>query len=126
DYKVSGNIAEWADKEGSFTVAASESKGFIRAANVHHWAYTERDSRGLDQAHLWMGATEMQFASMDDAAFQSMAEARAAQKFNHLRGAILSASQAAAFATPEKPDVAWFQRLDQRVRALNQKGITAD
>src|SRR5262249_29142299 len=77
DYKSSGNIAEWADKEGSFAVTASESKGFIRPANVHHWAYTERDSRGLDQAHLWMSATGMQLASMDEAAFRALADARA-------------------------------------------------
>jgi hypothetical protein len=34
----------------------------IRAANVHHWAYTEKNAAGLDQAHLWMGATEVRFA----------------------------------------------------------------
>ena len=56
--------------------------------NVHHWAYTERDARGLYQAHLWMGASELRFASEDDAAFRAVADARAAQKFNHLRGFI--------------------------------------
>ena len=50
--------------------------------------YSERDERGLYQAHLWMGATEMRFASEDDAAFRAVADARAAQKFNHLRGFI--------------------------------------
>src|SRR5579863_6539107 len=85
EYHVAGNIAEWADKTGTFTAVASDPRGFIRPANMHHWAYTERDSRGLDQAHLWMGAAEPLFATLDDAAFQSVADARAAQKFNHLR-----------------------------------------
>ena len=126
DYHVNGNIADWADKDGSFTAASSDSRGFIRPANQHHWAYTERDSKGLDQAHLWMGATEMLFATLDDAAFQSVADARAAQKFNHLRGSVLSQAQAGAFASPDAPSIEYFQRLDQRVRYLNQKGITAD
>ena len=126
DYKVSGNIAEWAEKSGTFTVAAGDTKGFIRPANVHHWAYTERDSRGLDQAHLWMGATELLFGSMDDAAFRAVADARASQKFNHLRGFIVSDSQPGAFSSAGMPDVPYFKRLDDRVRYLNQKGLIAD
>jgi hypothetical protein len=35
-----------------------------------------------------MGASEMRFAFEDDATFRAVADARAAQKFNHLRGAI--------------------------------------
>jgi hypothetical protein len=126
DYHINGNIPDWADKDGSFTAASSDSRGFIRPANQHHWAYTERDSKGLDQAHLWMGATEMLFATMDDAAFRSVADARSGQKFNHLRGLVLSPEQAGAFASPDSPSIEYFQRLDQRVRYLNQKGITAD
>ncbi|MBZ5620662.1 MAG: DUF5060 domain-containing protein [Acidobacteriia bacterium] len=126
DYHVIGNLADWDDKKGSFTAASSESRGFLRPANKHHWAYTERDSRGLDQAHLWMGATEMLFATMDDAAFRTVADARAAQKFNHLRGWLVSQAQEGAFSSPDTPNVEYFQRLDQRIRYLNQKGITAD
>src|ERR1035441_3225630 len=77
DYHVTSNIAEWNDKTGTFTAAASEAPGFIRPANMHHWEYTERDSAGLDRPHLWMGATEMRFAFLDDAAFRAVADARA-------------------------------------------------
>lgn len=125
DYHVTGNIADWSDKTGSFTVATSDSKGFIRAANKHHWAYTERD-KGLDQAHLWMGASEPLFAAIDDAAFRTVADARAAQKFNHLRGYVISPAQANAFTSPDAPALDYFKRLDDRVRYLNQKGIIAD
>jgi len=49
--------------------------------------YTEKSSTGLYQPHLWMGATELLFASMDDAAFRALVDLRASQKFTHLRGA---------------------------------------
>ena len=125
DYHVTSNIAEWNDKTGSFAAAASESPGFIRPANVHHWAYTEKAGTGLDQPHLWMGANAMQFASIDDAAFRAMADARSAQKFNHLRGLVLGGTSA-AYGAADAPNLEYFQRLDQRVRYLNEKGIIAD
>src|ERR1039458_9817764 len=51
NYRVASNIAAWNGQEGSFTAAASKAPGFVRPAEVHHWAYTERNL-----AHLWMGA----------------------------------------------------------------------
>ena len=126
DYLVTANVPDLDGKTGSFSTAASESPGFIHPANLHHWAYSEKGSNGLYQAHLWMGATELLFATMDDAAFQSMADARAAQKFNHLRGFAISEAQGGAYSGPDAPNVAYFQRLDERVRYLNRKGIIAD
>jgi hypothetical protein len=122
DYRVTSNVKEFDGKLGNFTAAASQSQGFIRAANVHHWAYTEKDARGLDQAHLWMGATEMNFAAEDEAQFRAVADARAAQKFNHLRGML----DASMFSAPDVPNLAYFQKLDERIRYLNSKGIMAD
>ena len=122
DYRLTSNLKEFDGKTGNFTAASSPSPGFIRAANVHHWAYTEKDARGLDQAHLWMGATDLQFPSEDDAAFRAMADARAAQKFNHLRGML----DASMFTAPDAPNLAYFQKVDDRIRYLNSKGITAD
>jgi hypothetical protein len=93
---------------------------------MHHWAYTERDSAGLDRPHLWMGSNETRFAFMDEAAFRTVADARAAQKFNHVRGVVMEEGKDAAYQSPDSPDLAQFQRLDQRVRYLNEKGIVAD
>src|SRR5437763_3167623 len=76
DYRVTSNVKEFDGKTGAFTAAASQSRGFIRAANVHHWAYTEKNAAGLDQAHLWMGATDMQFTVEDDATFRAATDAR--------------------------------------------------
>src|SRR5262245_12215767 len=122
DYRVTSNVKELDGKLGNFTAAASQSPGFLRAANVHHWAYTEKDARGLDQAHLWMGATDLNFATEDDARFRATADARATQKFNHLRGML----DASMFSGPDAPNLAYFQKLDERIRYLNSKGITAD
>ncbi len=126
DYHVTSNISEWNDKTGAFTAAASESPGFLRAANMHHWAYTEKNKIGLDQAHLWMGATELQFATIGDAAFHGAVDARASQKFTHLRGLVMPKAGTPAYSSPDAPDLAFFQRLDGRMRYVNQKGLAAD
>src|ERR1051326_8839653 len=125
DYHVTSNVAEWNDKTGSFSAASSESPGFLRLANTHHWAYTEKSATGLDQPHLWLGANELLFSNMEEAAFRSVVDGRAAQKFTHLRGAVLTGGPA-PFGSPDSPTLDYFQRLDRRVRYLNEKGLIAD
>jgi hypothetical protein len=124
DYHVTSNVAEWNDKTGSFSAMPSESPGFLRAANTHHWAYTEKSATGLDQPHLWTGANEMTLTALDDAAFRTVADSRASQKFTHLRFAVLGGSS--GFSAPDSPALDYFQRLDRRVRYLNEKGLVAD
>ena len=121
DYRLTSNIPAWEGKTGSFTAAASDAPGFVRAANVHHWAYTERNL-----PHLWMGASELGFASLDDPAYRAVADARAAQKFNHLRFLMLPSGASGGYSSPDQPDLSWFRKLDERVRYLNQKGVVAD
>jgi hypothetical protein len=121
EYRLTSNIAAWDGQTGSFTAAGSESSGFIRAANVHHWASAARN-----QPHLWMAASEPRFAFLDDAAFRAAVDARAAEKFNHLRGLVLGDGREGGFLSADRPDLQHFQRLDRRIRYLNQQGITAD
>jgi hypothetical protein len=126
DYLVNSNVASWDGKKGSFTTTDSDNKGFIHAAALHHWAYTEK-SKGLDQGHLWMAVSEPRLAFFDDAQFRTVVDARAAQKFTHLRLPIFGqGSDPALFQGPDVPNVAFFQRLDQRVLYVNQKGLIAD
>ncbi len=122
-WRTSSNVARWEGQTGSFTAAPSEAPGFVRTANVHHWAWTEGN-----QPHLWMGDTLYPLASLDPAVLQRMVDARAAQKFNHIRGLALGTDERAgrAFPAPDKPDPQHFQRLDQAVRYINGKGIVAD
>jgi len=121
-WRVTSNVPRWEGQTGSFA-AASGGPGFVMPANVHHWKWTE----GY-QAHLWMGDTLYPLATLDPSVFQHIVDTRAAQKFNHIRGLILPAGDEAAhaFAAPDKPNPEYFQRLDQAVRYMNQKGIVAD
>ena len=121
EYRLTSNVAEWDGLTGAFNAAASDAPGFIRVANLHHWA-----TEAANQPHLWMGASEMRFAWLDDADFRAVVDARAAQKFNHLRGLVLGEGTALGFRAPGSPDLAYFQRLDQRVAYINSKGLTAD
>jgi len=121
EYRVTSNVAEWDGLTGAFNALASDAPGFIRAANVHHWA-----TLAAKRPHLWMGANEMRFAWLDDADFRAVVDARAAQKFNHLRGLVLGDGAALGFLRPGRIDLAHFQRLDQRVAYINSKGMVAD
>jgi len=126
DYLIESNIASWNQQRGSFSTVSSESKGFIHPAATHHWEYTEK-ANGLDVGHLWMGVNEPRFAFMDDATARAVADARAAQKFTHVRVSLAgSGSDAAVFQGPDVPNTAFFHTVDQRIRYLNQKGMIAD
>ena len=117
-YRVTSNIARFQGKEEKFQATESDSPGFIRPANLHHWAYTESN-----KAHLWMGDTLLNFGSIDRNVFQTIVDARAKQKFNHMRGLVLTS---AAFSAPDTPNPDYFRTLDERVLILNKKGIIAD
>ena len=124
-WRVTSNVQRWEGQNGSFTAAESDAPGFVRAANVHHWAYTA----GLGhQPHLWMGDTLYPLAFLDQALFQRIVDTRAAQKFNHIRGLVLGTAEQAAriFPSPDRPDLEHFRHLDQSIRYMNQKGIVAD
>lgn len=123
DYRVSGNVARFAGKTGSVQATERDVDGFIRPANVHHFSYTEKQ-----KAHLWMGDTSYSFASLNMELFKRMVDARAAQKFNHIRGLALGWEEQAAkvVPSPDALDIEHFRRLDERVMYMNSKGITAD
>jgi len=123
DYRTNSNIARFEGKLGQIQATASESPGFVRVANVRHFQYTE----GM-KPHLWMGDTCYLFPFLDMALFRQIADTRAAQKFNHLRGLALGFQEDAAkiFPKPDQPNIDHFKTLDERILYLNQKGITAD
>ncbi len=122
DYRLTSNLKSLEGKIAKFSATELTSPGFVRSANGHHWANTETNKQ-----HLWMGDTNLRFASMDRALFEQFVTTRAKQKFNHLRGLILGGPEdvAKAFPTPDQPSPAWFQEVDQRVLFLNKSGITS-
>ncbi len=117
DLKITSSLDRYNNQEGKLTATASESVGFVRPANVRHWA-TDRGNIDrtipLPKQHLWMGAA----IDMDQprASFDQEVAKRATQKFTHLRGVL----------TKSVPDPAYFREIDDRVRAINAKGITFD
>jgi hypothetical protein len=121
DLRLNSNLSRFQGKTVQVEATASDHPGYVVVANVRHWAYAE-----IRKPHLWMGDTIYHFASMDRAAFASLVTARAAQKFNHVRGYLLGTDPAKVFPTAGPPDTAFFQELDQRMRFLNDKGITVD
>ncbi|MGH9672735.1 MAG: DUF4038 domain-containing protein [Bryobacteraceae bacterium] len=121
DYRLTSNISRFSGQSGRFTANDSGSPGFIKPANVQHWSYT-----AVQKPHLWMGDTMYRFATMDQAAFDTILQARAAQKFNHIRGLILGEDPSRAFPAPDRPNPDHFRQVDQRVTAMNERGIIAD
>lgn len=121
DFRLTSNLPRFNGKQGRFEATPSDHPGFVRVQNVRHFAYEESK-----KPHLWMGDTVPGFASMDRAAFDQMVEARAKEKFNHIRGFYLGEDAAKAFPAPDRPQTSFFQELDRRVRAMNERGITVD
>jgi hypothetical protein len=124
DYRLTSNIARWNGTLGRLSATESNHPGFIRPANVHHWAYT-----GNGKPHLWMGDTIYRFAEMDRGLFERFVAERAKQKFNHIRGLVLGGSAEAvgrAVPSPDRLNPEWFQEVDRRVSFMNRNGITYD
>jgi hypothetical protein len=116
-FRLSGNLKRFEGQEGRVTATESGSPGFLRPANVHHWALVDDQKK---TPHLWMGDTLYTFPFIDRGVFEKVIDARAAQKFNHVRGVILPRDAKAL------PDPAVFRELDDRIAYMNRKGIIAD
>lgn len=106
-YRITSSLPRLDGKEISFNVAESESPGFVRVANVHHFAW-----EGTGKAHLWMAAALDQFTSMPRADFDRMLDQRVKEKFTHLRVTIDRATD--------------LREAAGRIRAINTRGLVAD
>ena len=106
DYRLTSNLPRLDGQTGQVTAAESESPGFVRVANVHHFA-----TENL-KPHLWMAAPVERFAEMPRADFDRLIEQRAQEKFTHLRVTIEAGTD--------------LREAAERVRAINSKGLTAD
>src|SRR5580693_6503307 len=125
DYRVTSNLQRFEGSTGKFSASPIDNTelGFIRTANLHHFAHTD-DNKNVP--HLWVGATEERFAFLDPSAFQQILDSK--QKFNHIRGAVLGSPQEAGkiFPKPDTVDPTLLRQVDERILALNHKGIVAD
>ncbi len=105
-YRLTSNLPRLDGQAGTVTAAGSDSPGFVRVANVHHFA-----TENLKQ-HLWMSAAVDRFAEMPRLDFERLVEQRSQEKFSHLRVALDAATDLGEAAA--------------RVRVINDKGLTAD
>ncbi len=123
DFLVTSNLSRLDGQTGRVEATASDSPGFLRTRNVHHWGYTEND-----KPHLWMGDTCLRFGFVSEEYFDKMLEVRARQKFNHIRGLILGGpgDSATTYPSPDRPNPEYFRLADRRIEAMNKAGFTAD
>jgi hypothetical protein len=106
DYRLTSNLPRLDGQIGHVTAAESDSPGFVRVANVHHFA-----TENL-KPHLWMAAAVDRFTEMPRADFDRLIGQRVQEKFTHLRVTITASTDMAEAA--------------ERIRAINSKGLTAD
>ncbi len=127
-YRVTSNIQRFEGQTGNFDAPESQAPGFVRPANIHHWATLNTENVNMRKPHLWMGDTCYQFAFIERAAFNQMVDARAAQKFTHVRGLVLGweEQQSKTMPAPDQPNAEFFRELDSRLLYMNSKGIAAD
>ncbi len=111
NYRLIGNVAKLDGQTGQITAAGSNSPGFVRIANVHHFA-TERPTDETPKPHLWMGSRLEQFDTMPRGDFDKLVEQRATDHYTHLQVTL--------------PAGANLGEAADRIRVINVRGLVAD
>ena len=111
DYQLSGNLKRLDGQTGRINASDSDAPGFVRVANVHHFA-TDSIVADKQQPHLWMSTAVDRFTATPRADFDRLIDQRVQEKFTHLRVAIEAATDLSEAA--------------ERIRAINAKGLTVD
>jgi len=107
DYKLTSSLKRLDGQLGRGTAAASDSPGFVKVANVHHFA-----NEGSNKQHLWMATALDDFTRMSRADFDNTVTQKLAEKFTHLRVTIAKDAD--------------LREAAERIRAINARGIVAD
>ena len=106
-YRLTSSIKRLDGQLGKATAVASDSPGFIKVANVHHFA-----NEGTNKQHLWMATAIDNFTKIPRADFDAAVTQRLVEKFSHLRVTIAKDADLSEAA--------------DRIRAINMRGIVAD
>jgi hypothetical protein len=120
-WRITSGLAAFKGKEGQFTSTPVDKPGWLRAANVHHFAFVDAANANNLTPHLWMGAVVPGFAAMSPAQWKLLVDTRAAQHFNHIGVTLVEAASAANFQAPE-----FFRDAEAKLSYANQKGIIVD
>jgi len=100
EYKLSNG------RVGQFTAAESDAPGYVRVANVHHFQTAN------NKPHLWISTAIDKFLAIPRAEFNALVEARAKEKFSHLRVTLEPGAD--------------FHEAAERIRAIHNHGMTSD
>jgi Domain of unknown function (DUF5060) len=106
NYRFTSNLPRLQGQTGQFNAEASASPGFVKTANVHHFATAN------GKPHLWMASALDDFLSLPRDEFERTVAARANDKFTHLRVTI--------------PSNADLDEAAERIRSINTHGVVAD
>jgi len=117
-YRLTSALEAFNGKQGRFTASANDRKGWLRAANLHHFALV---AGNVLTPYLWMGAIVPGFASIDSRAWRALVDARAGKQFNHLGIVLIDDTVAAQFRSPDL-----FRAAEDKIRYANSKGIIVD
>ena len=120
-WRLTSGIAGFGGKEGQFTATPVDKPGWLRAANVHHFAFVDAANANNLTPHLWMGAVIPGFTAMSLMQWKSLVDIRAAQHFNHLGITLVDEVSTADFQSPE-----FFRAAEDKFRYAHQKGIIVD
>lgn len=105
-------------KQGQFTATDVAKPGWLRAANVHHFAAVD----GLTLTpHLWLGALTGSISALDLAQWKSLVDIRAGQHFNHLGVTLVSEADSDRFQAAE-----FFRAAEEKILYANQHGVIID
>ena len=121
-YKITSNLASLEGKQGTFNAVESSSPGFVKVANVHHWATDN------NKPHLWMGYILDRLGFMPESQFAESLAVAAGNQFNHIRGSILGGASDGGnvMPWPGQPNPVYFDQLDRRILEIHKRGLTAD
>ncbi len=106
NYRLTSNLSRLEGQTGRFNAANSASPGFVKTANVHHFA------TGNGKPHLWMASALDDFLTLPRDEFDHAVAARAAEKFTHLRVTLAANAD--------------LDEAAERVRTINAHGLVAD
>ncbi|HSP66337.1 MAG TPA: DUF5060 domain-containing protein [Bryobacteraceae bacterium] len=106
-YRLTSSLKRLDGQLGKATATESASPGFVRAANVHHFA-----NEGTNKQHLWMGTAIDDFTKIPRTDFDSAVAQRLGEKFTHLRVMISADTD--------------LREAVERIRAINARGLVAD
>ncbi|MSV35657.1 MAG: DUF5060 domain-containing protein [Bryobacterales bacterium] len=106
DYRLTSSLSRFDGKTAQVTARESDAPGFVRTANVHHFA-----TENL-KPHLWMAAALERFVTTPRADFDRAVEQYTREKFTHLRVPLDAGAD--------------LREAAERIRAITAKGLTAD